>query len=207
MVISEHNKHEKELREFYEKNLKAQGVILPTGKQLVGLVCLYNSLGSPVNKDTVAKYVQAQFPLESVSGDQQLRHLRVKGWYVLGSGRGPATKNTLPTGQRMPESTYALISVVDPHPDFVREQRLTRQGRLGAYTWDEVKLYYKNRCAHCGKETDHLDKGHMDPTLPVCLSNIIPLCVECNNWAQSDIVFSADGRIQYVLNFERFTKP
>ena len=38
-------------------------------------------------------------------------------------------------------------------------------------------------CAVCGRHFPHYDKGHLNPELPMTLDNIVPMCVDCNNWA------------------------
>lgn len=92
-----------------------------------------------------------------------------------------------------------------PDATFLRNERLTREGRAGAKDWHELCVLYKGKCAHCGALTKNPDKGHMDPAKPGTIDNLLPLCVACNNWAANDIVFGPDGRILAFLS-ERFLK-
>lgn len=103
----------------------------------------------------------------------------------------------------MPRSAYALASLTIPNPKFVESVRLKRQGRVGARDWKELCSFYDGKCAHCGEQSKNLDKGHMDPEKGFELSNLIPLCVRCNNWAGDDVQFDETGRIVAILS-ERF---
>jgi len=143
--------------------------------------------------------IQVSAPAFAGEGD------RPKGWNVVGSGRGEPQTNCLADGTRMPPNSYALLSVVQPAATFVRDSRLKREGRVGARDWEELCKVYGDRCAHCGKSGKHFDKGHMDPNKGMELPNLIPLCVECNNWAQEDVVFNEAGRVEAVRS-ERFLK-
>jgi hypothetical protein len=189
---------EKELNERWREGLGDQGVRWPTSRvQRAQLVGLYAHFAQPVDKDSLGHFVNA------VAGgalDTQARHLRPLGWYVVGSGRGTAEERRLPNGQPMPRGTYALVSLVAPSPEFLRSDRLKRTGRAGAQDWADLCQIYRGRCAHCGKESRNPDRGHMDPTKPANLQNLLPLCVECNNWASDDVVFDAQGRVQTVLS-------
>lgn len=188
---------EKELVGYYEK-LKKQGVTMPGETLWLGLIRLYIDFGIPVDKDEIARFIQKYYSRGKVSGDQQLRHIRRNhGWYVVGSGRGEDNTNHLLDGTKMPSSTYALLSVVAPHPQFVLTTRLTRNGRLNARDFEELKIVYENMCAICGKRKT-LEQGHMDPRLPLTLQNTIPICIECNNWASQDMGFDENGRIIWI---------
>jgi 5-methylcytosine-specific restriction endonuclease McrA len=121
----------------------------------------------------------------------------------VGGGRGEAQTNHLPDGTRMPRGSYALLSVTQADTSFVRSTRLKRQGRVGAHDWNELVAYYGFRCAHCGTNTRKPDKGHLDPLKKFELANLIPLCVDCHNWAQDDIIFGETGRVKAVRS-ERF---
>lgn len=189
------------LHRAWEESLSSWGVRWPTSPvKLAQLVGLSFFVGEPVSKDSLGAFVKA-----TVGGasDTQARHLRADGWYVVGSGRGPAFTNTLSNGIRMPRGTYALASLVTPIPSFVRSDRLKRQGRIGARDWEELCAYYDGKCAHCGVKVKNPDKGHMDPEKGYDITNLIPLCVECNNWAANDIMFDESGRVTAVLS-ERF---
>ncbi len=195
---------EKWLHGQWQNALEGQGVTWPAGAavkraQLVGLSFF---VGEPVSKDSLGRFVQ---DIAGGALDTQVRHLRAQGWNVIGGGRGEAQHNHLPNGQRMPRGAYCLASVTTPATRFVQSLRLKRQGRAGVRDWEELCRLYDNRCAHCGTSVRRPDKGHMDPDKGQDISNLIPLCVECNNWAQDDVMFDEHGRVKAVLS-ERFLK-
>jgi hypothetical protein len=202
--VARYRRQEEWLHEAWRRSLEGQGVAWPEKApvkraQLVGLSFF---VGEAVSKDSLGRFVQ-----EIAGGalDTQVRHLRASGWNVIGGGRGEAHHNHLPNGERMPRNAYALASVTTPATRFVQSLRLKRQGRVGVRDWDDLCRLYDGRCAHCGVSVRKPDKGHMDPERGQDISNLIPLCVECNNWAQDDVMFDEEGRVKAVLS-ERFLK-
>ena len=180
----------------WKKSLEGLGVQWPTSKVAVAqLVGLSFFIGEPVAKDSLGEFVA---DLAGGSKDTQARHLRRQGWQIAGGGRGEAHTNHLASGARMPRNSYALLSATQPSLTYVRASRLKREGRLGARDWSEVCAVYGGKCAHCGSLTPNPDKGHMDPNPGLTLNNLIPLCVSCNNWAQDDVMFGADGKVTAV---------
>lgn len=199
--ISRFKSQADELRRNWEAHLNSWEVVWPTSPvKLAQLVGLSFFVGEPVDKDSLGRFVS-----ETAGGslDTQARHLRGDGWYVVGGGRGPSHTNTLLSGQRMPRSAYALISLTSPNPSFVQSNRLKRQGRVGVRSWQELCAFYEGKCAHCGTQVKNPDKGHIDPEKGMEIENLIPLCVSCNNWAGDDVVFDHAGRVSAVLS-ERF---
>ncbi len=93
-----------------------------------------------------------------------------------------------------------MQSISPPHPIFARSDRLKREGRAGVRDWKDLCELYSYKCAHCGKETRNPDKGHMNPDKPQEIGNLIPLCINCNNWASNDIIFDENGRVKTVLS-------
>lgn len=185
------------IRVEWEKHLERWNVIWPTSRvKLAQLVGLSFYVGEPVDKDSLGHFVN-----RTVGGslDTQARHLRGDGWYLVGGGRGTSDTNFL-NGERMPRSAYALASLTIPNPKFIESDRLKRQGRVGARDWNELCAFYDHKCAHCGTATKSADKGHMDPEKGFEISNLIPLCVECNNWAADDVMFDTSGRVVAVLS-------
>lgn len=74
--------------------------------------------------------------------------------------------------------------------------------------WNQLKLLYKNKCAHCGSiegescESDkNMDvvivKGHKNPDLTLNIENIIPLCLYCNRYYQNKVKFNTQGLITH----------
>lgn len=193
--------------DWWEKHLKPQGVIYPTKNTCMetGLVYLFIHLGECVDKNKLADYVRLKH--SDVSYDQQSRHLRAKGWDVRGGGGRSDfnTKNHLPSGERMPKSTYGLFSVTEPHPNFDPKILEVRTGELSKQEWDFLLSRFNNKCACCGKNCDNYDKAHMDPRKPVSIDNIIPLCLHCNNRAFNNVVFNQYGQIIEILNGRVFS--
>jgi hypothetical protein len=201
--VKQHDAQLAKIKKLWQKNLESLGVKWPSSSvkqaQLVGLSFF---IGEPVSKDSLGWYVGK---VAGGSADTQARHLRSDGWAILLSGRGEPHSNTLASGDRMPRGSYALASLAQPDATFLRNERLTREGRAGAKDWHELCVLYKGKCAHCGATTKNPDKGHIDPTKPATIDNLIPLCVPCNNWAADDVIFDANGRISAIRS-ERFLK-
>lgn len=199
--VSQYKTQLTKIKKLWESNLESLGVKWPTsGVKIAQLVGLSFFVGEPVSKDSLGWFVGK---VAGGSADTQARHLRNDGWFILLSGRGEPHSNTLANGDRMPRGSYALASLAQPDATFLRNERLTREGRAGAKDWHELCILYKGKCAHCGATTKKPDKGHMDPTKPANIENLLPLCVPCNNWAASDVVFDANGRVIAVRS-ERF---
>ena len=198
--VKSYNKQEEWLKTKWQDHLRGQSVSYPTNSKtkIAQLVGLSFFIGEPVDTDTLSWFVQQIVP--SAGSDQQARHLRSIGWYVIGSGRGESETNHLSNGMRMPKGTYCLQSVSAPHPIFARSDRLTREGRTGARDWKDLCEYYKYKCAHCGIETRKPDKGHMNPNKAQTIDNLIPLCTSCNNWASNDVIFDENGRVKTILS-------
>ena len=91
---------------------------------------LHHAKDEPVHNDTVSRIVRQYLP--NAATDQQVRHLKRDGWNITGS-RGD----------------HALKDPFRPLEEYANE-RAKRQGRLNAYTWDDVKRTFGNRCATCG---------------------------------------------------------
>ena len=92
------------------------------------------------------------------------------------------------------------------------KRSLKRLGRVGAETFDELKIWYGNRCATCGANegkphfykngTTILEKGHMHPDKKANLENIIPQCQHCNKFYKDRFEFDEEGRV--VKQIKRF---
>lgn len=126
-----------------------------------------------------------------VPNSQVQTQLPPRGEIIVGDSR-----NVL---QGFADASVDLI-VTDP-PYFL--DGLDTKWKKGGADWNELVAYYGFRCAHCGRNTRSPDKGHLDPNGKFELQNLIPLCVDCNNWAQDDVIFSENGRVKAVRS-ERF---
>ncbi len=179
-----------ELIDSFEKWLKPYGVDWPNPGHELGLVLLYQNLGHPVSqKDLIAFYRNY-----GQDYNRQLRHIAASGWHVA-SGNVRSTR--MHHDPSMANDELKLVSVTSPGPIWLGDKRLTREGRAGATCWDDMlRLYASHGCAVCGQKAAHYDRGHLDPNKPADLSNIVPMCVECNNYAQSrDIHYELHGLV------------
>lgn len=179
-----------ELVEAYEKWLKPYGVRWPNPGQELGMVLLFLNLGSGVSQDELTAFYRKY----GSEYNKQLRHVAADGWH-LASGNVRATR--MHHDASIGRDELKLVSVTSPGPIWLGDKRLTREGRAGASNWDEVlRLFASRGCAVCGQKAAHYDKGHLDPNKPADLSNLVPMCVECNNYAQSrDIHYELHGLV------------
>lgn len=184
--------------------LAAHGVLLPPKEtqQAVMLCYLYLKLGRLVSLEQLREYVRTKAP---GSQDLQPRHLKYSGWHLLLSGKSKdllradaefedlnGEVRSRKKGEKLPNGYVMLVSVTDPSPDFVLKKR---RGSIDRGSWEKMLASYDGCCAVCGKKTHALEKGHKDPMKGFELSNVIPMCSECNNWASNDLVFDDNGRV------------
>lgn len=50
--------------------------------------------------------------------------------------------------------------------------------------WEDCKMYFENKCAYCGKDTDNLTQDHFIPLSKdghYTKTNILPVCGNCNS--------------------------
>lgn len=169
------------------------------------LIFLYKHKGKLVHKDLISAFVRKHIPNAGL--DQQVRHLSSQfGWNILNkSGKIPDEDITVPSG------FHYLVSLETPNPKLVA-QELKRVGRLGAKTFEQLKIAYGNKCATCGIEEGKKDsrmdaivklqEGHMDPRKSLTLDNTIPQCQYCNQTYKDYFKFNEHGRVIAVNNPE-----
>ena len=69
--------------------------------------------------------------------------------------------------------------------------------------WEDILDAFANRgCAVCGRHFPHYDKGHLNPELPMTLDNIVPMCVDCNNWAGRQMSITSSTREHSLLGLQ-----
>ena len=195
-----------ELKNLYNKNaLHQKGIKLPDlkrgetySKNALVLLYLFKNFRNPVSKEDLTRFIKTFYP--AVNDVQQARHLGAQsGWYILSGTRGD-DKVILNQGE------YMLYSVEETYPDFTEGRR---EVSLNTQSWDELKSAYDFRCVTCGSEEgkNHLinrgtktklQKGHMDPNLPLDLSNTIPQCDWCNRAYRNYFCFDNKGRVSKV---------
>lgn len=104
------------------------------------------------------------------------------------------------------------MTTESPKPTFIYKA-LKRTGRIGARSFDELKAVYDFRCATCGSQEGKphliepdkrtaLQQGHMDPAMPLTLTNTIPQCQVCNQVYQDRYIFDVKGRAVAVASVE-----
>jgi len=206
MSPEERKKLYQEIKEIHDKHLKQYNITLPKedSNKALWLIYLYKYRRKLVHKDTISNFVKS---IDSnAAHDQQIRHLGREGWYVLNKGDLiPGTDD-----QKMSVGYHLLYDINFPKPSYLHEQ-LKRTGRIGAKSFEELKVVYNNKCATCGAEDKkphprfknkvvQLQQGHMDPTLSLKLENTIPQCQVCNQTYKDFFIFDENGYIKALNN-------
>jgi hypothetical protein len=180
---------------------------LPTQGAL-SLLMLYLFKGRLVHKDDIARVGSHYLGEEQT--DWQVRHLSAqKGFYIIGKGDLiPDTDLTCPSGY------HSLITLLGISPKFAAIKRLNL---LSDDDFPTIKQAFDNRCAHCNSSEGKvnfrdntitkLQRGHINPNLPLDKGNIIPLCDYCNRTYKDTYLFLSSGSIDRVnLESERVSR-
>lgn len=172
---------EGKLYKEYKKHLEKYDVKFPTKQKLTTLLYLYDRMPNWISKDELTDLVRVH---HEGSGDlQEARHLADLGWAIVSSNARFHRGICDPSG---PSNSYKLGSVHYPNPEWLTKNKVKRRGFLAAESWNELLIVYKEHgCAVCGQKYTHYDKGHIDSAKPPELGNIVPMCVECNQFAQA----------------------
>ncbi|MDG1847326.1 MAG: hypothetical protein P8J35_01680 [Candidatus Marinimicrobia bacterium] len=167
---------ESQLKRHWEKNLKTYGVIYPTEKKLYQLLCLFESLSKPVSQEKITNW-HIKYGLGDYN--KQARHIADLGWDIR-SGNSRFSRGVQDTSLKRDE--LLLFSYKTPNPIWDRNNQL-RINNLGEDEWEEILSIFSERgCAVCGEKMSSYDKGHLDRTKSYERGNIVPMCVDCNNW-------------------------
>ena len=173
-----------EVKAKWRKTLEVHGVALPSegSMERVWLAVLWIHQHEPIHKECITKVVQRHHP--EASGDQQVRHLRRKGWSNVDRRKG-----------------WCQVNFDFPDPSFL--SKLSRAGGVSPKSWEEVKIRYGSRCAWChiSDGATHwatnrpavLQQGHRDPHRPLTLENCISLCDYHNQALRDMLVLNAEG--------------
>ncbi len=189
-----------QIEHAHATRLKAMGVRLPGRASAFGLAlcCLYDNRARPVHIDAIREYVTSRGVVLSGGDTLQVRHLAMQmGWNMLKGGQ------VTPAGEKVPKSSFMLLDIENPHPDFKPQ---VRSGTLTEEEWVAVKARYGNRCACCGSTEGEpmrwdtytvtvLQKGHMDPRKSLVVGNVIPQCRCCNQQYKDKAVFNERGYV------------
>ncbi len=179
----------------YNLYLKAKGVRLPGEKSKLGcaLECLVENMGQFNHIDTIREYVVNRGFKLSGQDTLQVRHLSTQnGFNIIKEGR----------------NSHQLVNLTEPHPGFIPERRNIE---LIDTEWQNLLQEYNSMCVNCGStqneplrwnptETTTLQRGHMDPRLPLTLANCIPQCQFCNQRYRNRAVFDNRGMVRELLN-------
>jgi hypothetical protein len=186
----------------YDIHLKELGVNIPGENSQLGqaLCCLYENIVRPVSTNDIIKYVSNKLGVDAIR--IQVRHLALqKGFNVIKGGEVNPTTN-----EKIPNASYLLLNLTEPHPSFIPTRR---NNEIDDEEWREIKRRFGNMCVNCGsKEGEHmrwniydvtiLQRGHMDPRLPLTTNNIIPQCKFCNQQYRNNAIFNNRG---FVIDY------
>lgn len=197
-------------KEYHEKYLKAKGVELPNlmkGGNFTkdALVLVYLAQNYPntriVTKHELTKFIRQYY--EDTTDVQQGRHLAAqKGWYILSGARKDNNSLSLKNGE------YKLVSLTECYPNFTKERREYKEDDD---FFESLKKKYSYCCATCGSEEGKphkhwkntktvLQKGHMNPLMPLEEGNIIPQCEKCNRADRNYWIYDKKGRVVAIAN-------
>ena len=161
----------------WKKNLKSKGVKEPSGSKLVELACLFSYMPNPISQDEIEKW----HIKNGKEYKRQARHLADSGWYIK-SGNSRFTRGVYE--KKFKSNQMSLHSVKKTNPIWSKNNE-KRINNLSSYDWENIlKKFNQRGCAVCGRRMRHYDKGHILKSKSYNKSNIVPMCVDCNNWGQ-----------------------
>ena len=207
-MVSLKIKTEKELRKKFKNNLEKIGVLYPTGKQLLALICLYENFKKPVSQNKITDWFKNK---TNDDYNKQARHLaRTHGWYIKS---GNKRTSEMEYEKNLKFNELMLFSVTKPNPIwFKNKEHNKRLKLLSKLEWEGILNLFSDRgCAVCGRKKVggqnfiNFDRGHVLRTKPEEKGNIVPMCTPCNNWAQAkDLDFVEDGDLVYrpIIKFK-----
>ncbi|MCX2682959.1 hypothetical protein OQH60_03665 [Campylobacter sp. MIT 21-1685] len=197
------------ITQYYEKYLKDYGIKPTKLKNTNGqytkdaLVLAYLARNYPntraVSKAQLTDFIRAFYP--DVSDVQQARHLSKQGgFYIISGTRGDI-------GVKIPAGHYQLITLEKPYPSFKPDRR----SGIESADFEELKKEYDYKCATCGSiegephnirknEKTILQEGHMNPSLPLEIGNIIPQCQVCNRPDRDRWIYDKTGRVIEIVD-------
>ena len=171
-------------------------------RQALSLIMLHSFPGKLLHKDHIAR-VGSRY-LNEPQTDWQVRHLSTQeGFHIIGRGElVPDINLSCPSGCHM------LVTLKGLSPKDVATKRTDL---LNEDDWDKLKTSMDNRCWHCGSKEGNecyrdgvvtiLQRGHINPNLPLDVGNMLPLCDYCNRQYRDKFVLLPNGAIDRV-NYE-----
>lgn len=186
----------------WANNLEKLGVSKPPKFGTMGSMLYlyaYINLGKPFLGEDAVVFASKMLN-ESFRDAQILRHMsNVNGYNARGRN------GKMPDGTILKSGQYALINLTETAPDWKNNRSLS----VNSGDWEQVKEHYNYKCACCGSAEGHpnnrksgtmtvLEKGHMNPKLPLGPGNMIPQCQICNKPYLDNVVFDKNGYV-YAL--------
>lgn len=173
---------EDELFVNWQNSLEKLGVSWPSGDaRRLGLLALFDNFNEPMTQDEIADWIRER----GGRYDRQARHLAADGWYIV-SGNRRSTR--MQCSSRLNRDQLMLVSIEEANPVWLNELQNSRNWDMSEDDWEHKLRVFEQAgrgCAICGRHFDFYDKGHLDIQKPYTIDNIVPNCVECNNWAQA----------------------
>lgn len=169
--------------DFFASPLPDLGVKLPNEKTQYGACLLYFYINKnrPVNKELATQFV-SDYLDKLVRDLQAIRHLgKQRGFNIQQSGDNSLLKS----------GEYMFLGFEHAHTYWSFDRRNTTD-----LDFDFIKLKFDNKCATCGDPNSILQAGHMVPTLPMTMDNIIPQCKACNTFFKDRFEFDNRGRVK-----------
>tara|TARA_Y100000593_G_C4225306_1_gene294092 strand:- start:189 stop:848 length:660 start_codon:yes stop_codon:yes gene_type:complete len=183
---------------FEESSAKKHGVKLPkkgTQKYEV-LKYLFEKSGQIIKKSAAEKEICSRMGTPS-KDLQSLRHLgKQNGFHILQGGEEY-------NGKILLRGSYVFLGFNSVHPFWKLKRRCEKD-----LDFEDRKRLHDYRCVTCGvkegekhRQTNKvvvLQKGHMNPALPMTNDNIIPQCPFCNQVAGNKWIFDPFGFPKYM---------
>lgn len=147
-----------------------------------------------ISKQELTDFIRQFYP--ETNDVQQARHLsKQKGYNIISGTRGDIN-------EKIPAGYYKLIDLQNPYKSY----KVNRRKGIQSESFEELKKEYNYRCATCGSregelhyirknEITKLQAGHINPSKPLELGNIIPQCQVCNRPDRDRWIYDKTGRV------------
>lgn len=201
-----------EIELWRQRNLASKGVQpLPKFKEdkpcckHLGLILMYVNMGHPVDKDQAGNWIAEAAAACDVKCRADVQSIRAwpreHGWPIYSGDKGGLD----PFGKPLNRSDYCMYGTNPPKEWTLRQTR--SGGRMACATFEEICAWHDFRCVMCknggldkaGTPRIKLEQGHMDPRLPLSLSNTVPVCEECNKFQLDSFAIDERGRLTTIL--------
>jgi hypothetical protein len=189
----------------WEINLKSIGVRKPPKFGTKGswtYLYAYCHMGKPITGLHIAKWASQLSGEEFTEDSQALRHMSNTYGYNARKRNG-----IMPDGSKLKSGQYSLINMLEAAPGWKNNR--SKVVKIG--DWEDIKKHYNYKCACCGSAEGKsnnrmpgtstiLEKGHMNPRLPLGPGNMIPQCQICNKPYLDHVVFDKNGYVHAIAS-------